>query len=169
MKKSILIMLMVLGGTIAVNAQCNAKATCSKSNYTQCSKLDKNSKEYKLCYEKLKDLELKRAESPSYNKSVRISRAFDKKLSQKIEASLYSNEYAFNQWIEKNIHTTNFGTVADAKDQWKKINTAYKIAVAENKEYYDYMSELALSVENASEIIAGATSTVAYENIYRQD
>lgn len=162
-----MIMLMALGGTIAANAQhCSAKCTAAQNS--QCSKtLAKNSEEYKIRYERLKELELKRADSPSYNKSVSLSRAFDKKLAQKIDKSLYSNETAFNQWIEKNIHATNFGSVADAKEQWQKVNKAYNNAVAENKDYYDYMTELTLSVENASEIIKGATTTITYENVYK--
>lgn len=127
-------------------------------------KLEKTDPQYIERYNKLKLLSLKELNSVSSNVARIKRKAFNQKLNQKIDVSLYLEQETFAAWIDQNIKSTYFVNAKMAKQEWLELNTATKKAIDENQDYYDYLTEIALTVEG-TELITDVQVNVTLENM----
>lgn len=158
MKKILLITLFTLGVSAAMKAQTESmsdgkKAIAEKmkelaANRKEKVYLEKGSKEYNLCYDKLRDLELKRNQSASKQEANRLRKDFSMKLNQKTDLTIFTKKDVFFPWIEENINSTLFKNVDTAKEEWLKMNAANEKVMDDNSDYYVYLIELTQTVEN---------------------
>ncbi|RWW91991.1 hypothetical protein [Flavobacterium cerinum] len=172
-----LLQLFIFIGSVSIYAQ-NKESKMTQKDSIQAEKLiqltrgknklnlQKTDPEYVERYNKLKELSLKEFNSMS-STDVRIRRkAFNKKLNQKIDSSLYLEQESFSKWIDENIKSTYFVNTKMAKQEWLELNTARKTAIEENQDYYDYLMEIALTVEG-TELITDVQVNVTMENMER--
>lgn len=123
--------------------------------------------EYSRCYNKLKELSLKELNSLSAT-DVRIRiKAFNQKLNQQIETSLYYEEEPFFKWIEENIKSTYFENVKTAKEEWLQLRAARQNSLEENKEYHEYRAEIVRTIKDGYKIIAAVQASIVEENAER--
>lgn len=174
MKK--LLLLLIFIGSVSVYGQ-NKETKMTKKDSIQAEKLMKLAKKDKLKlkntdpeyierYSKLKELSLKEFNSISSTDARIRTKAFNQKLNQKIDVSLYMEQESFSKWIDENIKSTYFVNAKMAKQEWLELNTARKNAIDENQDYYDYLMEIALTVEG-TELITDVQVNVTMENMER--
>lgn len=121
--------------------------------------LKRGTKEYDLCLNKLNALYKKMANSESFQEELYLHKDFDKKLNQKIDSSLYREQFAFFPWIDQNINSTEFRNAEVAKEDWLKLRAAQDKMIADNHDFFDYFNELSLTYENYYDLFADMTTT----------
>lgn len=173
MKKILCISLLTLGVSVAMQAQTESmsegkKAIAEKMKELSANRkpkvhLEKGSKEYNLCYEKLRDLELKRNQSASKQEANRLHKDFSMKLNQKTDLTIFTKKDVFFSWIEENINSTLFVNVDSAKEEWLKLNAANKKVMDDNSEYYVYLIELTQTVKNFVELSTDVSTALFFQ------
>jgi Skp family chaperone for outer membrane proteins len=174
MKKILFLTLFTFGTVIAVQAQSDTendaqrvKAEKMKELYIKYKDkkiyLEKGSKEYTAYYNKLRALELQKNDSPSEREASWRHQSFQQKLKQEVDVSIYTQQDIFYKWIEENINSTDFRNTEEAKEEWQRLHTASKKSIESNNDYYDYMMELAVSVENFPELMTDVSTTIIFE------
>lgn len=173
MKKILIIALFSLLGINSLQAQDThteeekkailEKAKQQLAKYQNRTTIEKGSTEYNNCYTRLHALYSKMVASTGHEHEIYLRKSFDKKLNQKIEYNLYIEQYAFFTWIDQNINSTQFRNAEAAKEDWLRIREAGKNTIANNPEYYHYITELSLTYENFSDILVDVTVAVTNE------
>lgn len=138
----------------STNSEKLKKAQDILNTYSNQTTLVKGSKEYNLCYDKLKQLELKMINSPEYATEIWLYKSFMKKLNRELDVNLSLNQDDFFRWIEENINDTEFKNVEIAKEDWLRLREAREKVNKQNLEYFDYLKELTLNYSNSHEVIS---------------
>ncbi len=96
---------------------------------------------YEDTYIKLKELYLALKESESYQKSEDLMKAFNSKMNifYKAEFLELKKENSVIEWIEKNIESTSFKDIEEAKKQYEEITKADIEQYEKNEKFYVYL------------------------------
>jgi hypothetical protein len=173
MRRILFVSLLTLGISAGMQAQSESisdgkKAIAEKmkelaANRKEKVLLEKGSKEYNICYDKLKELEIKKNNSESKQEANRLRDVFSLKLNQKTDTTIFTKKEVFFPWIEENINSALFVNVDAAKEEWLRLNDANEKSMNENSDYYVYMIELNQTVKNFVELSSDVKSVVYFE------
>lgn len=173
MKRILFVTLLTLGLSAGMQAQSESmsdgkKAIAEKmkelaANRKEKVLLEKGSKEYNICYDKLKELEIKKNNSESKQEANRLRDVFSLKLNQKTDTTIFTKKEVFFPWIEENIKSTLFVNVDAAKEEWLKLNAANEKVMDDNSDYYVYLIELTQTVKNFVELSTDVSTALFFQ------
>lgn len=94
-------------------------------------------------YNTFKKLYVQMRESKSHQIADSISQVFFYKITPDVELMDISKENRdYMAWTKANLSKTEFKTIEEAEKLWGEYETAVKVSIEENKEYYAYLREM---------------------------